>query len=686
MSAPTGLRGLGIAGALLTAGLLIQPADAAERRVKTATRSLAQCVEILGRQDGGWCELAGASIASVFPRKIPNRLHMNTGPSAIIDAWNGAAYDATRLKLYFHGGGHKDYGGNGVYEFDLRRARWTRLTDPAPLAPRTKEVRCPRPVSGPPASHTYDGFIHSRRTDTLWLFPSYYACQGPSLGAGGEYWEFNPSPAERRNGIAPLGWRRHQGMPGPMRRPQYRTGELPDGRMFVGNETAEAIFDPVSGIWKRNGSRPNYGSGNSLYDPVRKVIWSVHAAGLLRDSQPLGPVRVAGRPAGLSPDAGMVLMKDGRLLFWGSGPATHVYDPASDRWTMHEFSGPAPRRVTQGVYSKWVRVEAFDVYAAYADYGRGVWIYRHPVKRPGLTMGTGSIQPFIDRARPGSRVRVPPGIYRGDARVSKPLTLDLEGVRIMGITASKGVLLIKDARGPVVIENFTTSYPARCGNCAGIKIEGENFDVTVRRAHISRAEMGILTDNRGGRLVVEDTLIEDIGHDRGQEPMHLIYAGIIDQLIVRDSILRRSHHFGHIVKSRARRTDILRSQLLGLDSTNSREADLPCGGLITFDRVVIHKGPRSDNDESIAVGMEPQYCGGRLHPNSSFTMTNSLMIFDNPRGGFGHWKATGPVRITNNRFVAMQDWYGFKGLASRNNRLFRSRRAAGLGPKEIPKP
>ncbi len=392
MGARMRLSWFGFAIPLLTACLLSLPAGGAQHRVKTATRNLAQCVEILRRQDGGWCELAGASIASVFPRKIPYRLHMNSGPHSIIEAWNGAAFDEARLKLYFHGGGHQDYGGNEVYEFDLRRARWNRLTDPAPLAPRTRKVRCPRPVSGPPASHTYDGFIHSRRTDTLWLFPSYYACVGPLQGTGGEYWEFNPSPAERRNGIAPLGWRRHKGMPGMMRGEHYRTATLPDGKLFVGNTRAEAMFDPVAGNWIRKGRRNIHDTGNSLYDPARDVIWTVYRGGLLRDKQPIGAFRVSGPPAGLLPDAGMALMKDGRLLFWGSGPATHVYDPESERWTMHEFSGPAPRLVTQGVYSKWVRIDQFDVYAAYADHRRGVWIYRHPVNRPGVTVGTRSIR------------------------------------------------------------------------------------------------------------------------------------------------------------------------------------------------------------------------------------------------------------------------------------------------------
>jgi hypothetical protein len=75
---------------------------------------------------------------------------------------------------------------------------------------------------------------------------------------------------------------------------------------------------------------------------------------------------------------------------------------------------------------------------------------------------------------------VPPGIYRAGVVIRRPMVLKLKDVRIIGQTARKGVLLVKDVRGTVSIEDFESRDPVRCGNCAGIKIEGVNFDVTVR--------------------------------------------------------------------------------------------------------------------------------------------------------------------------------------------------------------
>ena len=278
---------------------------------------------------------------------------------------------------------------------------------------------------------------------------------------------------------------------------------------------------------------------------------------------------------------------------------------------------------------------------------------------------------------------VPPGIYHAGATISKSLVLDLKGVRIVGPTKGKGVLLVKNAVGPVVIKNFQTRDRVRCGNCSGIKIEGKNFHVTVRNSHISNTEMGILTDNKGGRLIVEDTLIEDVGHARGREPMHLIYAGIIDKLRVTRSTLRRSHYFGHILKSRARSTEVSDSYLLSLGSVNSREADLPCGGVIKMTRVVIQKGPKSDNNESFGVGLEPRNCLGALHPKTTFSLTDSWLIFDRAKSQFGHWKGKVKPIISDNRIVGLRTWGSFKDH-SRLNKMFPNRIAAGLKRGEIP--
>lgn len=59
-----------------------------------------------------------APINHVLPKSPSREIKMVTGPKSVIIAWNGAAFDSKNLKMYFHGGGHRDYGGDEVYELD----------------------------------------------------------------------------------------------------------------------------------------------------------------------------------------------------------------------------------------------------------------------------------------------------------------------------------------------------------------------------------------------------------------------------------------------------------------------------------------------------------------------------------------------------------------------------------------
>ncbi len=233
-------------------------------------KTLIDCYNELKDRDGGWCKMGRAPINHVLPKSPSPEINMVTGPKSVISAWNGAAFDNKNLKMYFHGGGHRDYGGNGVYELDLLVGKWTRLTDPSYIPPASKEVRCPVPISGPPASHTYDGIIFSRVTQTIFVIPSVYGCHRGSLNPKGDLWEFNPSETGMRNGLSPLSWRHRKQMPKRMFPKYYRTVEYPNGDLYMANAHNEWVFNPKKDSWKRIGSRPNYGAGTSIYDASRR--------------------------------------------------------------------------------------------------------------------------------------------------------------------------------------------------------------------------------------------------------------------------------------------------------------------------------------------------------------------------------------------------------------------------------
>ncbi|MEO8410995.1 MAG: hypothetical protein ABI478_10525, partial [Propionivibrio sp.] len=161
-------------------GLLLTPnvhsAAAAVLPAVQQGRNLTDCVTRLSAQHGGWCEIRVGvdkpSISSVWPSApLPPNLHMNSGPSSILIAWNSAAFDKRRNLMYFTGGGHTDYGGNEVYEFDLNTGEWTRLTNPSLLdrlyvqrdyqqsasTPWRRLCWAPKVPDVPAAAHTYGG-------------------------------------------------------------------------------------------------------------------------------------------------------------------------------------------------------------------------------------------------------------------------------------------------------------------------------------------------------------------------------------------------------------------------------------------------------------------------------------------------------------------------------------------------
>ncbi len=100
---------------------------------------------------------------------------------------NGAAFDEESLFFYFMGGGHTDYGGNEVYEFDLKTGRWARLPNGAassspPSGPSLiPAAKTASPSSKPSAPHS---------TET----PS--SCQVSSTGVS-NYLYSHPAPALR---------------------------------------------------------------------------------------------------------------------------------------------------------------------------------------------------------------------------------------------------------------------------------------------------------------------------------------------------------------------------------------------------------------------------------------------------------------------------------------------------------
>jgi hypothetical protein len=316
-----------------------------------------------------------------------------------------------------------------------------------------------------------------------------------------------------------------------------------------------------------------------------------------------------------------------------------------------------------------------------------------------------SPQALVSAAAAGARVVVPPGEYTGGLVIDRSMTVGLNGVRFRGLARSRAVISVVCDRCTVVIEDFFIHGPdsgCETGNCAGIKIEGVGFSVELRRGHIDNTAFGVLTDNRGGSLLIEDTLIENAGRDNQSETLgHGVYAGVIDELRIINSTVRRSGNDGHLVKSRAQYTLVQSSVVAGLDGRHSRTIDLPCGGVLVVRDSILQHGANSDNRDLIGIALEFGLCA-HAGGHSQLAFHNNWIIFDRDRSADERSRDHGDNTLFNvhpqayishlsfvdNRLVEPTSQLQHAPLTvealSGNNRWFASRAAAGLSPHALP--
>ena len=625
-------------------------------------------------------------------------------PVSVIIAWNGAAHEANSAEggtLYLHGGGHADYGGNEVYAFHYRTGIWERLT--APSAYQTEcdpayPAGCWRhPLSGPESTHQYRGFWFSEARRTILLSGNIaYAKQG-EFHVSNKIWEFNPSKTETRQDLAPLAWRQLPDLAVPegfYTFPMFHnSGALPGGERLGVTSGMHAVRPETGELryWRYDTNL--FGEGGAVWDAQRNAVWHLGLKFLRArtESAPGEPLRfsqfqVVGEvPAFAGGQSGFAMDKRGHLVVWSGGPEVVRYDPEANEWLAHlHADGPKGIRV----YTKWVYLPEVDVFVGISEWGDGPWVYKLPASG-GSALATVTAQSFIDAAPAGSTVTIPAGVYARGIEIRKPLTVKLDGVTF-GSAAGLGVVYVNSPDGPVVIEGLVHTRHAGHTTPA-VRIQN-SADVTLRRFHLAKTTMGILTDNLPTqKLTLEDGLVEEIGD--GSALGHGIYFGIGDTFTMRRVIVRNVNYEGQNIKVRARVALVEDSKLLG--DWTSREMEFPCGGDITVRRTVILKTPKSDSAQAINIAVEwtddAIHCGVRNNQLTIFRFTDNWLIFDRMGGiaggnqGFKWWTSGPPnsYEIAGNRFVNMHTWGDLPDLSAQNT-MYKDRAAAGLGPDEVP--
>ncbi len=417
-----------------------------------ATNQFAGCLEYYAAGNTGWCQVSTQTFNDV---RLTNEeagafgVRGNVGSKAVMIAWNGGAIDRENLKMYFHGGGHNDYFGNEVYEFDIRSGQWARLNDPSPLTHyywddgRNGYCHVPDPAKYPNSAHTYDGIVFHPERKTLILLNSGLSTNCPAVPFGEtevdksavrNIFEFNPSQTEVRAGLEPLTWRnlgKHE--------LGYSRSAFANGQLYLGSNTSIYKYDIVDNAAVQ-GDRVagNALAGNGHLDRFGNLLFTYMQSGFAWQFDGEGySEKVLGGYQKI-PNSGGMACADSYCLFWsGEQNVTKYQDGKFEE--IVEQQGPTGG--DSRVYSKFQYIPQHDVFIGVANVNQPVWVYK--VRQSGELQG-GADQPepqtppspFVPPAPPVPQRPPVPDLPPATASIN----VEAVGAFYSGLSLKKGVM------------------------------------------------------------------------------------------------------------------------------------------------------------------------------------------------------------------------------------------------------
>ena len=168
------------------------------------------------------------------------------------------------------------------------------------------------------------------------------------------------------------------------------------------------------------------------------------------------------------------------------------------------------------------------------------------------------------------------------------------------------------------------------GNYAAVRL-GQDFANIPMNSHvlfedceISNCDNGVMGGAIGQSLTLRRCFIHDNGNATGRA--HNVYFGNGDLLTVEDTLSTKST-IGHLLKSRAAKTVIRNTRLIGNGGTESACLDVPDGGVLDIDGLVCEKSPGTDAAWIIHYSGENQdQAGMPFHAQSSIRIRNLVMV------------------------------------------------------------
>lgn len=329
-------------------------------------------------QPGQWYEVPNSRLDAALPNPEPPG---GTGPSAIVDAWSGGAYDTMRDRLLVWGGGHGDYGGNEVYAFDINALTWSRIWGPTnvSLIPWPPPSPCVNTYAdgNPVSRHTYDGLVYLPEQDAFWINGGSRYCG--SGGFGIDTWELD---------LADLRWQRKAdrtyGGPAALLTDYDPTSH----HVLVQAYNTFLEYDPLTDRWSRRGVY-DPGLGNhrgAAYDFKRKKfvivgggevsLYDLNQAGIV-SLQKIATTGDTGICSAAFPGVVYDPVAD-RIVAWNGGADVYTLDLDSRVWTRHATTGaviPTAQSGT-GTHGRFQYIPSKNAYVAVNQIYEDVYFYK----------------------------------------------------------------------------------------------------------------------------------------------------------------------------------------------------------------------------------------------------------------------------------------------------------------------
>lgn len=163
------------------------------------------------------------------------------------------------------------------------------------------------------------------------------------------------------------------------------------------------------------------------------------------------------------------------------------------------------------------------------------------------------------------------------------------------------------------------------GNYSALRL-GQSFferplknSVLIEDCEFTGCDDGVLGGEPGQTVTIRRSWFHDNGNETGR--VHNIYVGEVDHLVVEDLLSTRCV-IGHLLKSRAARTTVVNSRLIGAGGSESACLDVPNAGVLEIDGVVCEKSADSDANWIIHYSGENQ----TFHNPSRVNVRNLTLV------------------------------------------------------------